>query len=180
MNPEHPEAVRFVADVVRLADEASEDGLYCAEAVLSALARAQGIDSELIPKVATAFCTGMAGTCGTCGALTGAIMGLGLSLGRNHERQPVLAAYAATQQLVRTFEKEFGARTCDQLLGFDIGTPAGRAAFEQRQLDDRCARYTLRAAAIAATLLVEGWEEGRQEASPDVPRHRTADRRAPP
>lgn len=155
MSAERPDAIQFVAEVRRLAEESSDSGLYCAEAVLSALARAQGIDSELIPRMATAFCSGMSRTCGPCGALTGAIMGLSMSLGRSNERQSVIGAHAATQELVRTFEKEFGGRNCDQLLGCDIGTPEGQDNFNRQELYIRCERYTLRAAEIAAALLAK-------------------------
>jgi len=150
-----PKAKQFAADVRRLAEEASASGLYCAEAVVSALAKAQGIDSGLIPKIATAFCGGMACTCGPCGALTGAIMGLGLSLGRSEAGQPVHESYAATRELVKAFEQEFGARNCDELLGCDLGTAEGQAMFREQNLHRRCARYTSRAAEIAATLLTK-------------------------
>jgi C_GCAxxG_C_C family probable redox protein len=86
-------ATPFVAEVGRMAEEAYDSGLYCAEAVVTALARAQGIESDLIPKIATAFCGGLSRTCGPCGALTGAIMGLSLSLGRSDAKQPVNACY---------------------------------------------------------------------------------------
>jgi len=152
------------ADVRRLAEQASESGLYCAEAVVTALAQAQGIASDLIPKMATGFCGGMSRTCGPCGALTGAVMGLGLSLGRTDAGQSVDASYAATRTLVRTFEAEFGGRDCDQLLGCDIGTPEGQATFRERHLHRRCARYTARAAEIAATLLAQHASRGDADA----------------
>jgi C_GCAxxG_C_C family probable redox protein len=105
--------------------------------------------------MATAFCSGMSQTCGTCGALTGAIMGLSLALGRSDAGGPLKPCYAATQELVRTFEHEFGARHCNQLLGCDLGTPEGQAMFRDERLHARCARYTSRAAEIAATLLAQ-------------------------
>ncbi len=151
-----PKAARFAAEVRNLAEESLDSGLHCAEAVLSALARAQGIDSGLVPKMATAFCGGMSHTCGTCGALTGAVMGLSLSLGRSDARQSVDTAFTAAGQLVRTFEQEFGGRDCKQLLGCDISTPEGQEVFQRSQLHTRCERYTSRAAEIAAALLVKG------------------------
>jgi C_GCAxxG_C_C family probable redox protein len=153
MDTERPEASEFVAEVRRLTEEAYESGLDCAEAVVSALAKAQGIDSDLVQRMATPFCAGMARTCGPCGALTGAVMGLGMSLGRTHERQPVLPAYAATQELVRTFEKDFGSRNCNELLGCGNGTPEGPAEVDEQELYKRCERFTIRAAEIAAVLL---------------------------
>lgn len=142
-----PESIR------QAAENAFSTGLYCAESVFSVLAKAQGVESELVPKLATAFCSGMARTCGPCGALTGAVMGVSLSLGRTQKEETVQASYVVTQDLVRQFEREFGARNCDDLLGCDLATPEGQAAFKENKLHERCKLYTGRAAEIAARLL---------------------------
>lgn len=153
--PDHgrPAAEDFVAEVRRRTQEASAAGLYCAEAVLTALAQAQGIDSDLLPRLATAFCSGMGRTCGPCGALTGAVMGVSLGRGRRAPGEAAAPAFDATGELVRRFTAEFGARNCDQLLGCDLGTAEGQTLFRERHLHRRCARYTVRAAEIAAALL---------------------------
>ena len=143
----------FAATVRVSAEKAFASGLYCAESVVLALAQAQGVDTEVVAKMATAFCSGMSRTCGTCGALTGAIMGLSLALGRSKAGEPVHTSYSATQRLVRDFEAEFGARNCDALLGCDLGTPEGQAMFHEKRLHERCARYTSRAAELAASLI---------------------------
>src|ERR1035437_1110459 len=124
---EPPMEPQFVSDVRKSAEEFFASGLYCAESVVLALANAQGIESDLLPKVATAFCSGMARTCGTCGALTGAIMGVSLALGRSEASQPVQPSYTATQRLMREFEQEFGARDCHMLLGCDLNSSEGQA-----------------------------------------------------
>lgn len=146
-------ASRFAAEVCGLATEAFDSGFYCAEAVAGALAKAQGIDSELVLRMATTFSAGMSYSCGTCGALTGAVMGLGLSLGRSDARASAVAAFATAGELIRTFESEFGSRDCKQLLGCDISTAEGQITYGREQLYARCERYTVRAAEIAATLL---------------------------
>ncbi|HJV24172.1 MAG TPA: C-GCAxxG-C-C family protein [Aromatoleum sp.] len=137
----------------QLADDAFSSGLYCAESVVVAIARSQGIESELLPKIATAFCSGMARTCGTCGALTGAMMGISLALGRSRALEPVQSCYEATQRLVADFESCFGARDCHMLLGCDLGTPEGQAIFREQKLGTRCRTYTAKAAGIAARIL---------------------------
>jgi C_GCAxxG_C_C family probable redox protein len=144
-----------VAQVRRSAQESFAAGLYCAESVVLSLARAQGIESDLLPRVATAFCGGMSRTCGTCGALTGAVMGIGLALGRSRPGESVQPAYEATQRLVAEFEQEFGARDCHVLLGCDLGTPEGQAMFREDGLAELCVAYTGRAAEIAARILAE-------------------------
>lgn len=146
---------QFASDVRNSAEELFSSGLYCAESVVVALAKAQGIESELLPRAATAFCSGMARTCGTCGALTGAIMGISLGLGRSKSGEPVQASYLATQRLIQEFEDEFGSRDCHVLLGCNLGTPEGQATFRESNLGQRCANYTGRAAEIAAYILAE-------------------------
>ena len=148
---EHPSA----AQVRQSAEASFASGLYCAESVLLSLARAQGIESELLPKVATAFCGGMSRSCGTCGALTGAIMGVGLALGRSGPRESALPSYRATQRLIAQFEQEFGGRDCHVLLGCDLGSPEGQAMFRDDGLAELCLTYTGRAAEIAAGIIAD-------------------------
>jgi C_GCAxxG_C_C family probable redox protein len=145
-----------IPEVRKSAEESFASGLFCAESVVVAIAKAQGVDPEPLQKAATAFCSGMSRTCGTCGALTGAIMGVGLSLGRSTAESSVQPSYAATQQLIRSFEKEFGSRDCKDLLsGCDLNTAEGQAMFKEQKLGQRCLQFTGRAAEIAASVIVE-------------------------
>lgn len=147
------ESDEFVSNVRKAAEASFASGLYCAESVALALAKAQGVESDLLPKVATAFCSGMARSCGTCGALTGAIMGVSLVLGRSKAGDPVQPSYDATQRLIREFEQAFGARDCHVLLGCDLNTAEGQATFRDNRLSERCADYTGKAAEIAARIV---------------------------
>ena len=137
------------------AEESFSSGMYCAESVVSVLAKAQGIESELLPKMATAFCSGMARTCGTCGALTGAVMGVSLALGRSQPGESVQPAYEATQKLIHEFETRFGGKDCHVLLGCDLGSAEGQATFREQGLGQRCREYTGAAAEIAAKVISE-------------------------
>lgn len=148
-----------VADVRRSAEDSFTSGLFCAESVVLALADAQGIDSEFLPRMATAFCSGMGRMCGTCGALTGAMMGVSLALGRSSSSDSVQPSYLATQRLIREFEDEFGSRDCQALLdGCDLNTPQGQATFKEQKLGQRCVQFTGKAAEIAARILAENRE----------------------
>lgn len=145
----------LVVNIRRSAEDSFASGLYCAESVVLAIADELGVTSEHLPRIATAFCSGMARTCGTCGALTGAIMGVSLALGRSEPGQSVQPSYAATQRLVREFEQEFGTRDCHVLLGCDLDTAEGQATFRENKLGERCAKYTSKAAEIAARIISE-------------------------
>ncbi|MGE5545682.1 MAG: C-GCAxxG-C-C family protein [Solirubrobacterales bacterium] len=130
-----------------------QGGLYCAESVLLALADHLGVNSDALPAIATGFCGGMSRTRGPCGALTGAVMGLGLAYGRDRGDQGVDQNYRAVQALARLFEGEFGAIGCVDLLGCDLGTEEGREKFRSEGLSARCLGFTRRAAEIAAELI---------------------------
>jgi C_GCAxxG_C_C family probable redox protein len=79
--------------VAKRSREYLESGYWCAESVLLAVAEAKGVQSDLIPKIATGFCSGMARTGGQCGALSGGILSIGLLLGRSTPGGPVNAVY---------------------------------------------------------------------------------------
>jgi C_GCAxxG_C_C family probable redox protein len=130
-----------------------ENRLYCAEAVLTVLSRRQGIQSRLVPAIATGFCSGVSRTAGTCGAVSGAVMALGLAYGRKNGTEPVERSYAAVNSFLEAFEREFGSCNCAGLLGCHLGTDEGQRSFVEQKLIARCRTFTQRATEIAAVLL---------------------------
>ena len=51
-----------------------ESGYGCAESVLLAVCESKGIQSVLIPRIASGFCGGVANTNGMCGTVAGGIL----------------------------------------------------------------------------------------------------------
>jgi len=133
--------------------ELFESGLYCAESVLLAIAENKGIHSEWIPKIATGFCSGLARTCGTCGAVSGAVMGINLVAGRNTPEEPLDGDYAAVCQFLEGFENRFGSINCLQLTGCDLGTPEGQASFQAKHVIERCNDYVEEATRLALSII---------------------------
>ena len=74
-------------EVATLAAAKAEEGWLCSESVLQALAAALNVSSELIPRIATGFAAGMGRSGETCGAISGAILGLGLRYGRDNLKE---------------------------------------------------------------------------------------------
>ncbi len=146
----------MVDPVAKRSRELFESGLYCAESIVLAMAESRGIESALLPRIATGFCGGVADTGGMCGALSGAIMGIGLAVGRSTPDESTDSAYRLTRQLLAEFEKEFGSINCRQLTGCDLGTRAGQRAFLEGRVYERCQRYVERAADIAMRLVGGG------------------------
>ena len=133
--------------------DAFASGLYCAESVVMVIAEEEGIHSELLPGIATGFCSGMARTCNMCGAVTGGILALNLVYGRQSTEDSVEANYTAVQTLVRNFEDAFGSTNCQELLGCDLGSTAGQQTFSEKQLHLRCREYTGKATAFARNII---------------------------
>ena len=138
-----------------IADEQYSSGLYCAESVVIAIAKTYKIENDLFPKVATALCGGMSRTCGMCGALTGAMLGVSAIHGRSNPGESVEKVFKATQKLVSEFESEFGNKNCQELLECDLGTLEGQEKFNKENLNSRCHGYTVKAAQLAAEIIEE-------------------------
>jgi len=142
-------------DVSRRSGELFESGFYCAESVLLAITESKGIKSDLIPKIATGFCSGVSRTCGMCGAVSGAIMAINLFTGRNSPNESVMESYNAVRKLLRMFENRFGSTNCKELVGCDLGTEEGQNFFKSNNLALQCRRYTEEATGIALLLIEE-------------------------
>ena len=118
-----------------------ESGWYCAEAVLQAIAEHQGLDSPVIPGIATGLTAGVARTSNLCGAVTGGILGLGLVMGRQSSADSVDPIFEATQALMAEFKQAHGSTNCRVLTGVDLNTPEGQAAFRDSGQIVHCAAY---------------------------------------
>jgi C_GCAxxG_C_C family probable redox protein len=123
--------------------------------VLLALAEQQGIQSDVIPKIATGFCSGFSRTAGLCGAVSGAVMGIGLALGRSAPGQSVEPAYSAIRLFLTRFESEFGSTNCQALTGCHLGTSEGQVSFKAEGRAAGCYRFAAEAARIAAEVIQE-------------------------
>ena len=135
--------------------ELFKSGFFCAESVLLAIAEHQGIRSDLIPKIATGFCSGISRTGGMCGAVSGAIMGISLTAGRSSPTESIEFCYSLTQKLIGRFEKQYGSVNCGQLIGCDLTTEAGQRYFLENQLMERCLQYAEEATRMAISLMAE-------------------------
>ena len=139
--------------VAQRSRELFDSGFYCAESVLLAMAESREIESEFIPGIATGFCSGISGTCGICGAVSGAILGLNLFTGRNSPEEKVDKNYKAVRRLIGMFKEKFGSTNCEELTGYNLGTEEGLRAFRKSGQNEKCREYTGEAARMAMLLL---------------------------
>jgi C_GCAxxG_C_C family probable redox protein len=108
------------------------NGYVCSEAVLKTIAEQHGIDSPLIPAIASAFGSGLARSeGGLCGAYSGGVMALSLLQGRIKAETPLDGLYKNVNIFKEHFEKEFGTCECASLLGFSLSTPDAGVKFKE-------------------------------------------------
>lgn len=138
-----PAAAQYARDLFE------SSGYYCAQSVLLAIAKHQGVDSTLLPAIATGFCSGVARTSGMCGAVTGAIMGLGLVNGMRAPGDDRDANYRAVTTFLAAFEAHFGSTNCRDLTGCDLGTAEGQAKFRADGVMAKCLDYVEQATRLA-------------------------------
>ncbi|MCP5103858.1 MAG: C_GCAxxG_C_C family protein [bacterium] len=135
-----------------------EEGFCCSQAVLVTYAEHWNLDPDVFLKIADAFGAGIGGMAATCGAVTGAIMAIGLKHGRTHPDDD--DAKHKTRTLVKEFVKQFkerrGTLECKHLLDIDISVPEGMQLAEEKGLFDTfCPKLIEDAVDILEKLLPE-------------------------
>lgn len=90
-------------------------GYNCAQAVICAYCDVAGIDEETARNLGSAFGLGMGNMEGTCGAITGAGMVLGLA---SDDR---VKAIRGMKQIMNKFQLRNGATQCKMLKGVETG-----------------------------------------------------------
>ena len=130
-----------------------DDGYSCAQAVFSAYAEKLGMDRQTALKVSAGFGGGMGRMAGTCGALTGAFMALGLKYG-GPDSESKDKTYELVRELADRFRARHGSLECRELLGCDLSTPEGRERAKEQGLHSSvCTQIVRDAAEILEGLL---------------------------
>lgn len=133
-----------------------EEGYNCAQSVLGAFAPGLGIERATALRVASGFGGGMGRLAGTCGAVSGAVMALGLAHGSGTapDAEAKERAYAKVRELVAAFRERHGSILCRDLLGCDLSTPEGfQRAHDQGLTRQVCPRFLRDAGELLERLL---------------------------
>jgi C_GCAxxG_C_C family probable redox protein len=123
-------------DLARATFITKENTHGCAETTLIVLQQAYGLPGAADSAPAMALNGGVAWSGGPCGAITGAAMAVGrLSAQRiDDHREAKRAARAIIARLMSEFRARYGHTDCSALIGLDISTPEGHAAFIEGQV----------------------------------------------
>jgi C_GCAxxG_C_C family probable redox protein len=126
-------------------------GFNCAQSILAAFGVDLGIERDIALKLASPFGGGIGRSGNVCGAITGAVMVIGLKFGAANSWNKIQKARVQkrTQQFIERFKKRHEHIGCAELTGLDIGTESGRAAFKRNNVfETRCMNFVRDAAEI--------------------------------
>jgi C_GCAxxG_C_C family probable redox protein len=127
----------------------------CAQSVFAAFAPQIGLEQSQALKLASPFGGGVARRGQVCGAVTGALMVLGLIQGADTPAGKE-EAYRLGEEFLQNFESRHKSILCRDLLGCDIHTPKGRQKAQGKDLfNSLCPLFVRSAAEIAQAMLVE-------------------------
>lgn len=118
-----------------------DKGFGCAEAVMISMAEAHGIQSDLIPRIATGFCGGMAKTDGMCGAVSGGVMALSMIHGRDTADGDRDTVNEKVQHFIADFFEKYATTGCTALTGCDLRTKEGHDKFNALNMHARCSEF---------------------------------------
>jgi C_GCAxxG_C_C family probable redox protein len=99
-------------------------GIDCSQVVMSCAAKDIGIDETTAKKVSSCFGAGM--MCGeTCGAVTGALMAIGLKYGHymENDKSQKDIMVSKSSEFKGKFLKKYSSFMCRDLLGYNIAVP---------------------------------------------------------
>lgn len=129
----------------------------CSQSVFAVFATDYGISTDDSLKIACAFGGGMGRQQLTCGAVTGALMALGLKYGKalHDDEGKKKETYAKVNEFFQEFKKENGSVNCRELLdGLDMKNPEDYKKIEEQQMfDTRCKKYVEDAVTILEKIM---------------------------
>ncbi len=137
------------------AGEYHKQGFNCCESVLLGLCDYLGIWSELVPQIATGFGGGIGHTGDICGAITGAVMALGIRYGRKNPQDKITRdqLYQMVEKFLQETQSVLGKVNCVDLIGVSLNTEEGLQIYRGQNLRERCNRIIVTVENIAKQYL---------------------------
>jgi C_GCAxxG_C_C family probable redox protein len=144
-----------MTDPVKIAQERFDQKFNCSQSVFSAFASQLGIQDEIALKLASPFGGGTAHQGHVCGAVTGALMVLGVQKG-NATPETKEETYCLAEEYIKRFQELHGSILCRELTGHDISKPVEmQKARDQGVFQTTCPGLVKDAAELASEFLDE-------------------------
>jgi len=135
-----------------------QSGFNCSQSVFTVFGTDYGLSEDDCLKIACAFGGGMGRQQHVCGAVTGALMSLGLKYGKalHDDESKKKETYTKTVEFFNEFIKLHGSINCRQLLkGLDMTDPEDYKKIEENRLfETLCKKYVEDAVRIVENMMV--------------------------
>jgi C_GCAxxG_C_C family probable redox protein len=140
---------------VKQAVDMFNEGYSCSQAVVAAYCDRFGLDKNTGLKISSGLGGGIGRTGNICGAVTGAILILGLKFGTTNpkDKNGKYAAYKKVQEFCEEFKTRAGSLICHELLGFDFMSQDGALKAAQPGAFEHCPGYVEIAAELLESML---------------------------
>jgi len=137
--------------------ESFKKGYNCSQSVFSAYSDIFNVDRDTALLIASGLGGGIGRTGNVCGAVTGAVLILGLKYGFFKEDEVDLGKeriYPKVKEFLKRFEEENKSIICKELIGVDIGTEEGlKRAKEEKIFGNICPKFVESACKILEEML---------------------------
>jgi C_GCAxxG_C_C family probable redox protein len=133
-----------------------EKGFLCAPAVLSTYSEQLGLEKTLALKIACGFGAGIGRMGRTCGAVTGAVMVIGLKHGQVNlaDVESREKTYTLVKEFVDSFTALHGSIECRELIGYDLSDSGElKLARENGVFQNKCPSFVYDSARILEDVL---------------------------
>jgi len=133
-----------------------EKGFSCAPAVLSTYSEQLGLEKALALKIACGFGGGIGRMGRTCGAVTGALMVIGLKHGQVNlaDEESQKRTYTLVKEFVDRFTALHGSIECKELIGYDLSDSGElKLAIESGVFKNKCSSFVYDSAHILEDIL---------------------------
>lgn len=138
--------------------ESFNNGCNCAQAVFTAFCGDLGLEEKLGLKIACPFGGGLGHTGGVCGAVTGALLTIGLKYGpeSTEDKDSKVLNYIIAHDFISEFKKSNGSVNCTELINYDLSDETQlELARQSGVFNTKCPKYVSDAVEILDTILSE-------------------------
>jgi C_GCAxxG_C_C family probable redox protein len=145
-----------MSNKIEIAVSSFREGFSCSQAILSTYGVEFGLERGTALKAAAAFGAGMGCLGEVCGAVTGALMVIGLKYGHTEakDREKKAKTYDRVYGFGERFRVLHGSLLCRDLLGCDLATKEGmETARRKGYFTDLCPGFVRDAAEILEDVL---------------------------
>jgi C_GCAxxG_C_C family probable redox protein len=141
---------------IKSAASLHQDGFRCSQALLGAYSEELGLNKEVAMKIATGFGAGICRQGDVCGAITGAVMVIGLKYGQTNleDEKAKDVTYYLVEEFIERFKSRHKYTNCRELSECDLSTPEGSRRFRDEKINQTvCNKFIEDAAEILNELL---------------------------